>query len=207
MKDHKEQVIYNGYEIRLSKKDNFTDAYYMTIYKDNEYCMGIRGAIPYDRCMETAKQYIDVQNSLYTESGIKIKPASNKNSIFESFKSIYESDIIDENINDPVLMAIRAAKMSREKSQKEEEKRRKKRVYGKKRDELEWELIEVLNELKDLYKDKSALFVDMEEEAGQKGDEWTDDDANYYGEKLNTIDEEITKLIKRRNEIEILLNY
>lgn len=122
--------------------------------------------------------------------------------INEATDEIYEADH-----NDPVLIAIRAAKMSREGSKREEEARRKKRVYGKKREELEWELIEISTELKDLYKDKRGLFIDMDEEAGQKGDEWTDDDANYYGEKLNTIDDEITRLIKRRNEIKIKLSY
>jgi len=37
----------------------------------------------------------------------------------------------------------------------------------------------------------------MENEAGQKGDEWTDDDANRYGEQFNELDDQEVELRKK----------
>jgi hypothetical protein len=62
-------------------------------------------------------------------------------------------------------------------------------------------------DLKDLYSDKRTLLNDMEAEAGEKGDKWTDADANRYGGELNDIDSQIEKLLVRRQEIEIKLAY
>jgi hypothetical protein len=116
-------------------------------------------------------------------------------------------DFLNEAINDPVLMAIRAAKDKRKKLDAEYKARMKKRVYGKKREALEDELIDISQELKDLYSEKRDTYNEMESEAGQKGDAWTDDDANRYGGELNKIDDQIEKLIKRRSDIEIKLAY
>jgi hypothetical protein len=109
--------------------------------------------------------------------------------------------------NDPILVALRASKMEREKNLKAEAERRKKRVYGKQREKLENELWNISQDLKDAYAERRNIYTDMEEEAGEKGDEWTDDDANRYGSRLNLVDTEIEGLIKRRNAIEIKLTY
>lgn len=111
------------------------------------------------------------------------------------------------SINDPVLMAMRAAKMEREKSLAAQKAAMKKRVYGKQREKLEDELWNLSQDLKDLYSDKRTLLNDMEDEAGEKGNDWTDDDANRYGGELNNIDAQIEKLLVRRQEIEIKLAY
>lgn len=128
---------------------------------------------------------------------------------FESFDDfINESYELNEiSNNDPVLIAIRAAKMEREKKMADYKQRMKKRVYGKKRQAIEDELDDIIADLKELYSDKSEIFSDMENEAGQKGDDWTDDDANRYGTELNAIDDKIEKAIKKRQALEIKLAY
>ena len=111
------------------------------------------------------------------------------------------------DINDPVLVAIRAAKIDREKSAARQKERMKKRVYGKQREKLEDELWQISQDLKDAYADRRNIYNDMDAEAGEKGDEWTDADANRYGAQLNKVDAEIEGLIKKRQEIEIKLAY
>ena len=88
-----------------------------------------------------------------------------------------------------------------------QKERMKKRVYGKQREKLEDELWMIAQDLKDAYEDRRNIYDDMEAEAGEKGSEWSDDDANRYGEQLNTVEEEIEKLIKLRQEKEIKLAY
>ena len=109
--------------------------------------------------------------------------------------------------NDPVLIAIRAARMDREKKVAAQKERMKKRVYGKKREALEDQLWKISMDLKDAYAERRNIYNDMESEAGEKGDSWTDDDANRYGSRLNLVDAEIEGLIKKRQEIEIKLAY
>ena len=123
---------------------------------------------------------------------------------------VHESnEIIEEatDINDPVLMAMRAMKstMAAKKAQAALDK--KKRVYGKQRDALEDQLWDIANELKDLTSDRSQLYADMEAEAGQMGAEWSDDDANRYGGELNTIEDRIDALKTKRKQIEDKLSY
>jgi len=76
------------------------------------------------------------------------------------------------------------------------------RVYGKQRDELEWKLSDMKEELKDEKRYLKELFADQEHEAGQKGSEWTDDDANRYGEQMNQHEENIEKLSTKIDKIE-----
>ena len=116
---------------------------------------------------------------------------------------------VDEalDINDPVLVAMRASKQDRMKAAAAQKERMKKRVYGKQREKLEDELWMIAQDLKDAYEDRRNIYDDMEAEAGEKGSEWSDDDANRYGEQLNTVDLEIEKLIKLRQEKEIKLAY
>ncbi len=130
---------------------------------------------------------------------------------FEEFVFEKTTEIISleesRDANDPILVALRASKMEREKNLKAEAERRKKRVYGKQREKLEDELWNISQDLKDAYAERRNIYTDMEAEAGEKGDEWTDDDANRYGSRLNLVDNEIEDLIKRRNTIEIKLAY
>lgn len=114
---------------------------------------------------------------------------------------------VDENLNDPVLVAMRAAKEDRKKRVEAQKERMKKRVYGKQREKLEDELWSISQDLKDAYAERRNIYDDMEAEAGEKGDAWSDDDANRYGSRLNLVDDEIENLIKRRQTIEVKLAY
>jgi len=118
-------------------------------------------------------------------------------------------DFLNEarDLNDPVLLAIRASKEARKKSLAVQKENMKKRVHGKQREKLEDKLWAISRELKDAYTERRNIFDDMEAEAGEKGEKWTDDDANRYGSRLNLVDSEIEDLIKRRQEIEIKLAY
>jgi predicted RND superfamily exporter protein len=109
--------------------------------------------------------------------------------------------------NDPVLVAIRASKEDRKKKVTAQKERMKKRVYGKQREKLEVDLWTISIDLKDAYAERRNIYNDMESEAGEKGDEWSDDDANRYGSRLNLVDDEIESLLKKRQEIEIKLAY
>lgn len=60
----------------------------------------------------------------------------------------------------------------------------------------------VKQDLKNVVTRREETNRDMEEEAGSKGDEWSDEDANKYGEILNDIDEEEMSL---RKELEDLI--
>jgi hypothetical protein len=124
---------------------------------------------------------------------------------FENFlnESINEA----RDLNDPVLLAIRASKEARKKSLAVQKENMKKRVHGKQREKLEDNLWRISQDLKDAYVERRNIFADMESEAGEKREKWTDDDANRYGAMLNKVDDEIEKLISKRQAIEIKLAY
>jgi hypothetical protein len=124
---------------------------------------------------------------------------------FENF--LNESINETRDINDPVLLAIRASKEARKKSLAVQKENMKKRVHGKQREKLEDKLWAISQDLKDAYAERRNIFQDMEAEAGEKGEKWSDDDANRYGSRLNLVDSEIEDLVKRRQEIEIKLAY
>jgi hypothetical protein len=122
-------------------------------------------------------------------------------------QAIKESVNEGVDVNDPILVAMRAAREDRKKNAAAQKERMKKRVYGKQREKLEDELWDIAQDLKDAYADRRELYNDMEAAAGEKGDAWSDDDANQYGKALNAVDDNIEKLIKKRQEIEIKLAY
>jgi prefoldin subunit 5 len=129
---------------------------------------------------------------------------------FEEFISD-SNNMINErmDMNDPILIALRASKIAREKSMAEEKKRMAKRVYGKKREQLEDTLLDISQDLNDLYSERRSVLTDMEAEAGELGIEDFEAQGlhNNYGNELNRIDSEIESLIKKRREIEIKLAY
>ncbi len=124
---------------------------------------------------------------------------------FENFLNENINEARD--LNDPVLLAIRASKEARKKSLAVQKENMKKRVHGKQREKLEDNLWRISQDLKDAYVERRNIFADMESEAGEKREKWTDDDANRYGAMLNKVDDEIEKLISKRQAIEIKLAY
>ena len=109
-----------------------------------------------------------------------------------------ESVVAEAGINDPVLMAFRAAKMKRE---KELAKPKRRPLYGKQREKAEETLWVISQDLKDLYADRGQLLIDMEQEAEAEGGPV----ADRYGEQLNMIEDKIASLIQQRNKLEMKL--
>lgn len=122
-------------------------------------------------------------------------------------QAIKESVNESADLNDPVLVALRASKEDRKKAVIAQKERMKKRVYGKQREKLEDDLWEISQDLKDAYAERRNIYNDMDAEAGEKGTDWSDDDANRYGSRLNLVDAEIESLVKKRQEIETKLAY
>lgn len=92
---------------------------------------------------------------------------------------------LEEDMNDPVLVKARAAKMADEKEKAKQSSLDKK--YGSSfMDKLDAE-IDLKNELSDLKDERKQLMIDMEQEAEPEGGEIADD----YGSRLNDIEAKI----------------
>jgi len=96
------------------------------------------------------------------------------------------------DINDPILVAIRARKTMLAKNAKIKIPTEKQ--YYKLMDAE----IDIIDQLKDARRELAQLDSDMNQDAGQKGDEWTDDDANRYGGDLDLLQTKVEKLAKRK---------
>ena len=114
---------------------------------------------------------------------------------------------LNESVNDPVLVALRAAKEDRKKMMMDKKERMKKRVYGVQREKMESELDQIWQGIKDLKQQQSDLVREMDLEAGEKGMDWTDADGNRYGDLFNKIDDQLAALYKRRAELETKLAF
>ena len=107
-------------------------------------------------------------------------------------------DILDEDMNDPVLVKARAAKMADEKEMAKQASLDKK--YGSNfMDKLDAE-IGLKNELQDLKDERAQLMIDMEQEAEPEGGEIADE----YGSRLNDID---AKMAIIKSELDDLRMY
>jgi len=180
----------------------------------------IGSVIPVKKYIPTKNSYelVDVRITDYikkpgSKDFVEYELKGNKHKVaINVFKGMMESAITDNEItgkydsfevneadlNDPVLMAFRAAKMKRE---KELAKPKRKPLYGKQREKAEDDLWVISQDLKDLYADRGQMLIDMEQEAEVEGGPIADE----YGDKLNKIEDEIQKLISKRNKLEIML--
>lgn len=52
-----ESFSYRGYLIKILKGQR--DGYHLSIYKDDDYVMGIKGLLPLKDCQESGKKYVD----------------------------------------------------------------------------------------------------------------------------------------------------
>jgi hypothetical protein len=111
------------------------------------------------------------------------------------------------DLNDPVLVTLRASIEDRKRSIASQKERMKNRVYGKQREKLEDQLLDIQEDLKNAYIERRNIFADMDADAGEKGEAWSDNDANEYGSKLNLVDDRIKSLITKRQQIEIKLTF
>ena len=80
-------------------------------------------------------------------------------------------------------------------------------VRGNRREQMEGDVAELEYDLKGYKQDLRQLNFDMELEAGEKGDKWTDADANRYGREMNELEEKIKSLEKQIAEKEQKLSY
>jgi len=105
---------------------------------------------------------------------------------------------IDEDMNDPVLVKARAAKIAAEKEKVKQAALDKK--YGSSfMGKLDAE-IDLKQELQDLKDEREQLMIDMEQEAEPEGGEI----ANRYGSRLNDID---AKMVKIKSDLDDLRMY
>ena len=102
------------------------------------------------------------------------------------------------DINDPVLMAIRHWKREIKKSKPVTTR---KKISTKQYYKLMDKEIDIIDQMKDATKEFEQLDSDMNQEAGQKGDSWSDDDANRYGGELDRLQTKIEKLAKQKAKV------
>ena len=125
----------------------------------------------------------------------------------EDYVYVMESESVDEamDINDPVLMAIRARRTMLD---KEKAAPKVKKISMGQYFKLMDKESDLMDQLKDASKEFEQLDSDMNQEAGQKGDSWSDADANRYGGDLEKLQTKIEKLaLQKKNVQDQLLNY
>ena len=116
-----------------------------------------------------------------------------------------EAKLNEMDMNDPILVAIRARKtmLAKEKSAPKTKKISMAQYY-----KLMDTEIDLINDIKNAYKEYERLDSEMNQEAGQKGKDWTDADANRYGADLNKLQTKIEKLAKLKLAVKKqIMNY
>jgi len=119
------------------------------------------------------------------------------------------TDILEVNeatdLNDPVIMAIRRMKseMEKRKSLPKIKKTTIKQYFA-----LMDKEIDLIDQMKDATIEFEQLDSDMNADAGQKGEDWTDADANRYGGELDKLQTKIEKLAKQKAKVKLaIINY
>jgi len=108
-------------------------------------------------------------------------------------------------MNDPLLIAIRARKQDIAKAKAAPKV---KKISTKQYYKLMDAEIDLINQIKDATKEYEQLDSDMNSEAGQKGADWSDADANRYGGDLDKLQTKIEKLAKQKQAIKkAIMNY
>ena len=113
-------------------------------------------------------------------------------------KGLTEGMLNEMDINDPILVSIRARQtmLKKAKSAPKVKKISTKQYY--KLMDME---IDLISQMKDAAKEYEQLDSEMNQEAGQKGDKWSDADANRYGGDLNKLQTKIEKLAKQKLKV------
>ena len=109
------------------------------------------------------------------------------------------------DLNDPILIAVRARKtmLAKAKSAPKTKKISMAQYY-----KLMDTEIDLIGDLKNAYKEYEQLDSDMNAEAGQKGKDWTDADANRYGGDLDKLQTKIENLAKLKLAVKKqIMNY
>ena len=106
-----------------------------------------------------------------------------------------ESISFADDINDPFMVRVRIMRQhAKEKKEyqaylKANPKPKVRKISFDKYLSLLDSQSEYIDDLKELTKELKETDSDMNQEAGQMGDDWTDDDANRYGEILNDLED------------------
>jgi hypothetical protein len=109
------------------------------------------------------------------------------------------------DINDPILMAIRARRTQIEKAKGAPKIKKISIAQYYKLMDKESDLI---SQVKDAARELNQLDSDMNVEAGQKGAEWTDTDANRYGGDLDKLQTKVETLNAKRQKVrDAIKNY
>ena len=109
------------------------------------------------------------------------------------------------DMNDPILVAIRARKtmLAKEKSAPKVKKISTKQYY-----KLMDAEIDLITQMKDATKEFDQMNSDMLHDAGQKGDNWSDADANKWGGGLDKLQTKVEKLAAKKRKVKSdIMNY
>ena len=180
--------------------DQYLNGLYVELKKDPELTMEkareiVAKNLASDPIYYTKNAAFKVDGIGYTDEAPGLTPKE----ITGKYKSSGYGDLKEAlDYNDPILVKARAAKMERE---KELAKPKRRSLYGKQRQKVEDDLLDINQELKDLYFDRDQLLIDMEQEAEVEGGPIADE----YGDKLNMIEDEIQSLIAKRSKLEMRL--
>ena len=180
------------------------------IEKINEEVFDSEMTADYNSVLKTAKKYgIPIAVAMATVAAMGVAASivlikKGAKAVKSWLEQSANESVGESAINDPVLIAFRAAKIKRERELSNSVPTRKP-LYGKQREKAQDTLWDINLEIKDLYQDRDQLFYDMDLDAGQKGEEWTDADANEYGLMLNNVEAEIEKLLTKRTQLEVKL--
>ena len=118
---------------------------------------------------------------------------------------VFESKLNEMEINDPILVAIRARKtmLAKEKSAPKVKKISTKQYY-----KLMDAEIDLITQMKDATKEFDQMNSDMLHDAGQKGDNWSDADANKWGGGLDKLQTKVEKLAAKKRKVKSdIMNY
>ena len=109
-----------------------------------------------------------------------------------------EGKLNEMDLNDPILVAIRARQTAlKKKAALPKVKKISTKQYYKLMD-MESDIID---QMKAAAKEYETLDSEMNQDAGQKGSNWTDADANRYGGDLNKLQTKIEKLAKEKLKV------
>ena len=118
--------------------------------------------------------------------------------IKSAFENVNEDKLNEMDMNDPILVAIRARKqmLAKEKSAPKVKKLSLDQYWKK----LEYRSY-IEDQMKAAAKELEQLDSEMNQEAGQKGDDWSDADANRYGGDLDKLQTKVEKLAKLKVKV------
>mgnify|MGYP003624293538 CR=1 FL=1 len=167
------------------------------------------------RSMEDRKDYFDM------DSNKKKKLSAEYNGERKLFKKyiggdesvmlprgtekLSESVLNEMDMNDPILIAVRARKTMLDKAKSAPKY---KKISVKQYYKLMDKEIDLIEQMKDAAKAYEQLDSDMNAEAGQKGADWSDADANRYGGDLDKLQTKVEKLAAKKRKVKSdIMNY